>query len=405
MADGKTVRNSIVLISPDREFSTTAQTAFSTSKAIEFVHIDTAVNEVSGNVISDATGVVVVDLDDATLESLEALQRLKRRAGDIVPIVTVVRACEPSVMRILVQMQIADFLLKPVSTADLVRACLRALKGPANLDNDEAEIFSFVPAAGGVGNTVLALQAAFLLHKSASGAASTCVVDLNFQHGSCAEYLDLEPRFEMSEVEGDADRLDHQLLDAMMSKHESGLAVLAAPNKPAEQKTFDAKVVLRVLDLASAYFDNVVLDLPRTWFPWTAAILRGSNHVYLTAEMTVPCIRHTQRLIKSVEAETERAVKPKVIINRFAAKVTPELLEKSDAKAVLGDRLAGGIANNYQLVRRAVDQGVPLDTIDPQANVIADLRRIILPEEASIAESSKQSGFKLGSLFGGKKAA
>ncbi|MEL6817249.1 MAG: response regulator receiver protein [Pseudomonadota bacterium] len=399
MAKTEVPRNAITLVSPDREFMATAQTAFSSSKTIELVSVDSAVTEVTGSVVTDATGVVVVDLDDANLETLEALQRLKRRCGEVVPIVAVLRTCEPSVMRILVQMQIADFLMKPVSTADLVRACLRALRGPASLDNDEAEIYSFVPAAGGVGNTVLALQAAFLLHKSARGAASTCVVDLNFQHGSCAEYLDLEPRFEMSEVENDADRLDHQLLDAMMSKHESGLAVLAAPNKPAEQKTFDPKVVLRVLDLASAYFDNVVLDLPRTWFPWTAAILRGSNHVFITAEMTVPCIRHTQRLIKSIEAETERAVKPRVMINRFASKVTEEALEKSDAKAVLGDRLVGGISNNYQLVRRAVDQGVPLDTIDPQANVINDLRRIILPEEASIEETRKPSVISLGSVF------
>ncbi|MEN0000757.1 MAG: response regulator receiver protein, partial [Pseudomonadota bacterium] len=138
---------------------------------------------------------------------------------------------------------------------------------------------------------------------------------------------------------------------------------------------------------------------PRTWFPWTAAILRGSNHVYITAEMTVPCIRHTQRLIKSIEKETERAVKPNVIINRFASKVTADALEKSDAKAVLGERLVGGISNNYQLVRRAVDQGVPLDSLDPQANVISDLRRIILPEEASIEESGKAGTLSFGAMF------
>ncbi|MEO1746687.1 MAG: response regulator receiver protein, partial [Pseudomonadota bacterium] len=190
-----------------------------------------------------------------------------------------------------------------------------------------------------------------------------------------------------------------QLLDAMMSKHESGLAILAAPNKPAEQKTFDPKVVLRVLDLASAYFDNVILDMPRTWFPWSEAILRGSNHVYITAEMTVPCIRHTQRLIKAVETETEKAVKPKVIINRFGAKVTAEALDNSDARAVLGDKLVGGVSNNYKLVREAVDRGVSLHDIDPMANVISDIRRIILPEEASLEEGRKRSGFGLPKVF------
>ena len=154
-----------------------------------------------------------------------------------------------------------------------------------------------MPAAGGVGNTTIAIETAFLLHRSATRAASTCVVDLNFQNGSCAEYLDLEPRFDITEIENQVERLDRQLLDALLSKHASGLAVLAAPNMPTEMRSFDVDVVVRVLDLVSAYFDNVVIDLPRTWFPWTETVLRGSNHVYITAEMTVPCMRHTQRLI------------------------------------------------------------------------------------------------------------
>ncbi|MEO1748841.1 MAG: response regulator receiver protein, partial [Pseudomonadota bacterium] len=125
MAKAETARNAITLVSPDREFMATAQTAFSSSKTIELVSVDSAVTEVTGSVVTDTTGVVVVDLDDANLETLEALQRLKRRCGEVVPIVAVLRTCEPAVMRILVQMQIADFLMKPVSTADLVRACLR----------------------------------------------------------------------------------------------------------------------------------------------------------------------------------------------------------------------------------------------------------------------------------------
>jgi pilus assembly protein CpaE len=89
-------------------------------------------------------------------------------------------------------------------------------------------------------------------------------------------------------------------------------------------------------------------------------------------------------------------VKPRVIINRF----TPKGLEggvrsQTDVEELLGDRFVGGISNNYKLVREAVDRGVPLHEVDPNANVVRDLKRIILPEEMQL-ESGRKTQTVLG---------
>jgi pilus assembly protein CpaE len=47
-------------------------------------------------------------------------------------------------------------------------------------------------------------------------------------------------------------------------------------------------------------------------------------------------------------------------------------------------------------VREAVDRGVPLHEIDPNANVVNDLKRIILPEEAVAAPKKSRSLYELG---------
>ena len=108
-----------------------------------------------------------------------------------------------------------------------------------------------------------------LLLKGNGQQSKTCLVDLDFQHGSCCDYLDLEPRLDLDEIEPRPDRLDRQLLEVMISEHPSGLKVIAAPSRPAEMRTFDFEVVTRLLDLVAAHFDNVVIDVPRTWFNWT----------------------------------------------------------------------------------------------------------------------------------------
>jgi pilus assembly protein CpaE len=151
-----------------------------------------------------------------------------------------------------------------------------------------------------------------------------------------------------------------------------------------------------MLDLVAAYFDNVVIDMPRTWFPWTETVLLGSNKLYIVAEMTVPCLRHTQRLIQAVYETAGKEVKPNVIVNRFEQKMFDSGIKQADVQEILGEHFVGGISNNYRLVREAVDRGVPLHAIDPNANVVNDLKKIILPEEAVQTTVKSKSLFGLG---------
>lgn len=389
----------IVLVSQDSAFIQETRSAFASAEKIELQVIEKAVADLRLELAESQSGVAIVDINATRLEDLEVLQRVMRRLDSKVPVVAVLQDFDTAAVRMLMQMQISDFLVKPVSTADLVRSCIRAIKGPQKQENIEAQVYTFMPAAGGVGTTTIALETAFLLHNSNSRGGSTCVVDLNFQQGVCAEYLDLEPRFDITEIENQPERLDRQLLDVMLSKHESGLCVLAAPVQPTEMRSFNAEVVVRMLDLVSAYFDNVVIDMPRTWFPWTETVLLGSNRLYIVSEMTVPCLRHTQRLIQAVGTQTNKQIKPSVIINRFEKKSFENGIRQADVEAVLGDHFVGGISNNYRLVREAVDRGVPLHTLDPNANVISDLRKIVLPEEVVAAKPKKQNILQYGKSF------
>ncbi len=401
----QTAPKTILLVSTDKAFVQDARAAFSTSEKITVATVEKSVTDLRGEIQDAESHAVIIDLDASRLDQIESLQRIARRLEGRVPIVVVTQEFNAAAVRILVQLQIADFLTKPLTTADLVRSCLRALQGQGRDEGTESEIYTFMPAAGGVGTTTLALQTAFQLHNSVSRGASTCIVDLNFQQGACAEYLDLEPRFDIAEIENQPERLDRQLLDAMLSKHASGLCVLAAPTKPSEMRSFNTDVVVRMLDLVSAYFDNVVIDMPRTWFPWTETVLLGSNRLYIVAEMTVPCLRHTQRLIQAIHETVGKEVKPSVIVNRFEQKRFENGIKQADVQAILGEHFVGGISNNYKLVREAVDRGVPLQQIDPRANVIADLRRIILPEEVEAEEQKSKSFLSFGrGLLGKKKA-
>ena len=221
---------------------------------------------------------------------MQALERLMARIGAWPPVIVVTQSFDATVARTLLQMRVADFMVKPVSPVELVRTCARVAKSAtASAEATESEIYTFLPAVGGAGVTTLAVQTAMmLLNSGPRGKSSTCLVDLDFQHGACADYLDLEPRLNLGEIEPRPERLDRQLLEVMLSHHPSGLAVIAAPNRPAEMRSFDPDVVTRLLDMVSTNFDYVVFDMPRTWFSWTDSVLLGSNKLFIISEMTVP---------------------------------------------------------------------------------------------------------------------
>jgi pilus assembly protein CpaE len=377
-AAGKT---HVVVLAADSGFEEQARATFGASDQIALRLVSGTLAAADGVLNLEGATVAVIDLDASRPDEMAALERLMARVGSWPPIIVVTQAFDESVARTLLQMRVADFMVKPVSPVELVRTCARVAKGPATSEQAESQIYTFLPAVGGAGVTTLAVQSAMMLLNSGQrGKASTCLVDLDFQHGACADYLDLEPRLNLNEIEPRPERLDRQLLEVMLSHHPSGLAVVAPPNRPAEMRSFDPDVVTRLLDLVSSHFEYVVFDMPRTWFSWTDSVLLGSNKVFIVSEMTVPGLRHAKQLVEAVRERLGEGTAPQVIINRFEQRLFSSGLRKADIEQVLGASFAACIPNHYNLVREAIDRGVPLDEIKPGNKITLQLKKLVLPQ-------------------------
>jgi len=396
MSDGRPSAGSnlvrIAVVTGDVEFERLVRTTFGGNPQIELDVTASTLAACKGKLDLGGAKVVLVDIDPDRQDEVVALQTLAARLGGGPPIVVVTKAFNESVARRLVQIRIADFLVKPVEPIELVRACARAAQSQPSETVTEAQIYTFLPAACGDGLTTLAIQTAMMLmRKSQRATSSTCLVDLDFQHGACTDYLDLEPRLDLDEIEPRPERLDRQLLEVMLSHHSSGLAVIAAPNRPAEMRTFDPDMVTRLLDLVSSNFENVVIDMPRTWFPWTDSVLFGSNRLFIVTEMTVPGLRHAKQLVAAIGERLKGGPQPQVIVNRFEQHMFGPGLRRADIEAALGESFAGVIPNNYRLVREAIDRGIPLDEVKSGNSVTQSLKKVLSPPAAKNAAPAKDT--------------
>jgi len=380
--DGKT---HVVLLTADSALEQSVRATFGASQQIELHVFAAAITAAADKIDPQGATVILVDLDAGRDEDMAALERLMLRIGHWPPVIVITQNFDAQAARTLLQMRVADCLVKPVPPIELVRTCARVTK-PAASEQAEAQIYTFLPAVGGAGVTTLAIQSAMiLLNSGQKRRTSTCLVDLNFQHGACADYLDLEPRLDLSEIEPRPERLDRQLLEVMTNYHASGLAVIAAPNRPAEMRSFDPNVVTRLLDLVASNFENVVIDMPRTWFSWTDSVLLGSNKLYIVSEMTVPSLKYTRKLVAAIRERMAEGPQPQVIVNRFEERLFVPGVKKTDIEQALGQDFTAAIPNIYRLVREAIDRGVPLDEIKPGNKISRELRKLIFAPAAKAA--------------------
>ena len=141
-ANSPMIKTEVVVLTADLDFASQARETFGAS------------DQITLRLVSGA--LVVVDLDTSRPEEMQALDRLMTRIGSWPPVVVITQAFDESVARTLLQMRVADFLVKPVPPVELVRTCARVAKSVSQQEATEAQIFTFLPAVGGAGVTTLA---------------------------------------------------------------------------------------------------------------------------------------------------------------------------------------------------------------------------------------------------------
>jgi pilus assembly protein CpaE len=229
-----------------------------------------------------------------------------------------------------------------------------------------------------VGTTTLAIQTAFLLAKRSRNFDETCLFDPNLNTGTMADYLDLKPVLDVGAIANRPERLDARLLEVMISRHPTDMAVIAAPRTATEYLRVNGAVVTGILSVVSERFKQVVLDLPPGWQPWTFDVLRGCDQVFIVTEFTIPAMRKALELVNALEARSKgEPPQARVIVNKFRRRWVGGGLRKSDAMALLGDSLAAFIPEEQELVTEAINQGDLANFVNHSNRVSRELTPLI----------------------------
>ncbi len=201
----------------------------------------------------------------------------------------------------------------------------------------KSAVIAFVPSAGGVGNTTLAVEAGVHLKTSkATRERGICLVDLDFQSSNVCDYLDIEPRLQIAEISANPERLDAQLFDIFVSRHASGLDVFAAPRTKFEYCDLDVSALDTLFSIASARYDLILIDVPATWFSWTSKIIAASDAALVTGVNTVPSLRQTVETLAAIREISHAPGSVAVAVNRCQRRILGGIARRHHVETTLG---------------------------------------------------------------------
>ena len=208
-----------------------------------------------------------------------------------------------------------EFLTLPLDQGDLdgalERVSVRGLAAPGPR-RAAKRLLVFVGAKGSCGVTTVAANFAAAIAQETS--QSTLLIDLGQPLGDAAINLGMVPTYSTDSAFQDPSRLDASFLATLVSRHESGLSVLAAPNEfPDHEPGRDA--IDKLLAVARQSFDYVVVDAGARTDLRHTALFGDFATIYLIAQVGVTELRNANRMVTQFFSHRRNDLQ--IVLNRY----------------------------------------------------------------------------------------
>lgn len=240
-------------------------------------------------------------------------------------------------------------------------------------------------AKGGVGTTMLATNLAIGLSTSET---PTVLVDTSLQFGDVSVFLNLQVKNSIADLAARAEELDQDVVEEVLMSHESGLRVLAAPQRPEMADEVRAEQVRKVLAFLKSQFAYVVIDTSSTMDDTTLAVLDAADLLVAVATPEIPAIKDARLLFDLLSVLEFPQANVFFVLNKMDRRsgITAEAVADNLKHAVDGE-----IPYDERTITASINRGVPLllgDKSRPPGKNILDLLGAI--KQRLVAQARKE---------------
>lgn len=341
---------------------------------------------------SDGMGFLAIAMDSEDETNLDQIAAIigAAKAKDI-KIILITEDVSPAALHSLLREGGDEFVPYPLPEGELANAIERVLTPPEEVPVAPENVNSLKPTgdregvliavhgmAGGTGATTLAVNLAWeLANVEKENGPRVCLLDLDFQFGSAATFLDLPRRETVLEILSDTEAMDIEGFMQALLSFEDKLHVLTAPTDMIPLDMVGPEDIARIIEAARTNFDYVVIDMPSTMVEWSQTILEAAHVYFATLELDMRSAQNTLRLKRALQSEDLPFEKLRFVLNR--APGFTDLNGKARVKRLaesLGISIEVLLPDGGKPVSQNADHGVPLASAIPKNAVRKEILKL-----------------------------
>jgi pilus assembly protein CpaE len=226
---------------------------------------------------------------------------------------------EVALYRDLQEAGVSNYIVKPLTRGLLTRA-LTSKSSSGEIARPALKLgkmVAFIGARGGVGTTTLAANLAW--HLANRQSRRVALVDLDLQNGDCALLFNLTTTPGFRDALANPLRLDHLLLDRIMTQVGERLFVLGSEEPLHDNVQITPSAIDTLFSVLRSQYHYVVVDVPRIPAPAYRRVLEIADRRIVVVDQTMRAMRDGVRLAKMFDngaPGTEREHRNVFVVNR-----------------------------------------------------------------------------------------
>lgn len=292
----------------------------------------------------------------------------------------------------LVRAGAGEYLTRPVVAQELAEA----IKKVAHLHSqrsghsiNKGTAISVYNPSGGMGTTTIAVNLAATL---AARGEKVALVDLNLFSGDVASFLDLAPRYTLSNVTAKTGQIDASFLKSVIVPHSSGVHVLNGPVDLGDADRILPQQLQEVIGVLQTIFAYTIIDTGGQLFGCNMATFDCSDRILFTTLLNLPALKNAKRYLAAMDDKGFGSNKVKLVVNRHIPK---DDIKIADAEKILKTSAYVTVPNAYADAKTSINKGEPLVRCYPRSPVtraMDELARQLVQEMAPSGKAALQGG-------------
>ncbi len=296
------------------------------------------------------TAGLIVDISGDPEACIKSIEKVKQAAPDLFVMASHFHAEGETVIQCM-RAGANEFLVQPIKRTEFRDAMARLERAPRHGTVGESKlgkIFTFIGTKGGVGTTTLAVNFASVL---AQRKQSTVVIDLDWIGNDVAMQLGAAPQYTLMEVAENLERMDQALFEGFVTRDPLGFFLVGPPDALEQHGHFSDHMFRDFATFLVEKYDAIVIDGGRTISNEVVlAAAQVSAAIFLVVDQEFPSIRNAQRYVTFLMRMGFNQDQIKVVVNRYAKKVTANMATIEQISQTLNQPVFYGIPNSPAVI-------------------------------------------------------